>query len=265
MTSFGKFRALVGYHASANPWIWVFPLAFAPQAAVSSFNRYYYDLGMANMSTAQLVWLPLLFASFLFGSQIFSGMTGINASTNIQVQTFNAEFLITRAIDRRSIHWARSTIYWALVLIPVLVWLGAAWLKPSFTLVLRPETLHEYASLLPGSVVQEGPSNSNPELFVPWGGLWLRLWGIGVFLFSAALGQIVIFAIIRSRARLWLYWTAFALGVGGMICAMLWGRPVMEKMFFFGMAHVGACVVALVAVIIFAQWFSQRRFLDQEF
>lgn len=265
MNSFRQFLALLRYHSTANPWIWVFPLAFAPQGFVMGFHQYRFNLELANIGASQMFWLPLLFASFLFGSQMFQGMAGLNASTNIQMQAYSPEFIVTRAVDRKNVYWARAALYWLLVLIPVALWISTATASPSFTMELKPDKLQTYLTQLPGSFLQATKDGGNSVIMVPFGSLWLRLWASAQLLFAAAIWQLFIFLIMPSRRALWYYWGAFIICIPLMIGSQIWGRKQMETAFLFTVNHWMLFVAVFAVTIPAVLFYSKRRFLDQEF
>jgi hypothetical protein len=265
MSSFKQFKSLFAYHVTANPTIWIFAVAFTPQALLGSFGRYNYNLEAANLSTFTLLWLPLLFASFLFGSQIFAGMYSTNMSTQLQIQAYNPEFILTRAVSRGNVFWARAAVYWSMILVPIVIWLVIAIKQPSFTLELRPERVPYYLGVLPGSFVDKVTNAGNSVLIAPLGGLWLKLWAIYLLLFAGTIAQLFISVITTLRWRNFYYWTGFAIGIIIVFSAPIFGRAYMEKLFLFAVNHAIPLVVGLIAVIAISQPISKRRFLDQEF
>lgn len=265
MNSFKQIKALFVYHTTANPSIWIFPVAFTPQALLGTFGRYHYNLEAANLGTLTLLWLPLLFASFLFGSQIFAGMSGVNMSTQMQIQAYNPEFILTRAVSRGNVFWARAAVYWSMILVSIVIWLVIAIKQPSFTLELRPERVAYYLEMLPGSFVDKVTNAGNSVLIAPLGGLWLKLWAVYLLLFAGAISQLYISVIATLRWRNLYYWTGFTVGIIVVICAPIFARAYMEKLFLFAVNHAVLLVVGLIAVIAISQPISKNRFLDQEF
>lgn len=265
MNSFKQIKALFAYHTTANPSIWIFPVAFTPQALLGTFGRYHYNLEAANLSSLTLLWLPLLFASFLFGSQIFSGTSGVNMSAQMQIQAYNPEFILTRAVSRGNVFWARAAVYWSMILIPIVTWLVLAVALPSFTLELNADRVAYYLGMLPGSFVEKVTNAGNSVLIVPLGGLWLKLWAIYLLLFAGAIAQLYISVIATLRWRIFYYWTGFAAGIVIVGCAPIFGRAYMEKLFLFAVNHAVVLAIALIAVIAISQPISKRRFLAQEF
>lgn len=264
MKTSAQFPALLRYHATVNPLIWIFPLVFGPQLLLFNPGRYYFNLELANLGILQMMCFPLVIAAFIFGTQIFAGMAAANASTNLQVQTYNPEFLFTRAVDRVNIYWARAALFGLLVLSPCAIWIASAFFKPSFLLEARPGETAFYLQNLPGSFVQETTKSGNAIILAPWGGLWLKLWGSFLFLYCALLSQFFVFLILPSRWRRWFYWGAFILTLALTILATLKGRVLKETGFLFSVHHPWLLLAGLVALAIVTQWFCRARFLKQE-
>lgn len=265
MTSFRQFKSLFAYYATGNPLIWIFPVTFLPQALGGTFGRYYFNLEAANIGMLALLWLPFLFASFLFGSQIFAGVSAINTSAQLQVQADTGEFLLTRAVGRRDVYWARVAVYWCLIFAPMVIWLAFAFSQPSVALELRPERVAYYLGMLPGSFVDKVTNSGNSVLIIPLGGLFFKLWAIYLLLFAGAIAQLYISVITALRWRKFYYWTGFAIGMTVVISASIFGRAYLEKLFLFAVNHAVLLVVGLIGAMVTSLVISKRRFLDQEF
>lgn len=263
MKPFRQYLSLLNFHLFANPWMWLFPLAFLPMVFYRP-DRYHFDLSVGNLGVMQFAWMPLLFASFLFGSQMFAGMSGTNFSTNLQIQAFDLEFLLTRPVDRANVYWSRATIYWLLILLPIASWIVAGLFKSSFTLELRPDRLAYYLQDLPGSFVEGKSRRDLPVLVMPWGNLWLALWNGMLLLLSAAFWQAFVFVILPFRLRRWFYWGAFVLCMAGNIFLATSARKPLETAFLFCVNHTWLCLLIVAVAMLGTLRFCRARFLAQE-
>lgn len=266
VTPLRQFSALFGYHATSNlsVWAWTFPMVLFTQAAFGSGR---YDFNLENPSSAAIIvlWIPLFVASYVFGAQIYGNAflqtkEGRNA-------VYHSEFLLTRALDRGSVYWARAAIYWSVFLIPVAVWIYLGWKNPSFVLQVPSERLSHYLAMLPGSHVQETVPGGSSLLLAPSGGMWLRLWASFLIVSSAAIFQLLYTILNDSLQRARFYqWIAFAfclLVIFGL--PLFGGAALTETLFLFGVNHWIECLIALLGAVGISLFVSRKRFLDQEF
>ncbi len=134
-------------------------------------------------------------------------------SAQMQIQAYNPEFILTRAVSRGNVFWARVAVYWSMILIPIVIWLLIAIKQPSFTLELNADRVAYYLGMLPGSFVEKGDKCRQLRADRTLGGLWLKLWAIYLLLFAGAIAQLYISVIATLRWRNLYYWTGFTFGI----------------------------------------------------
>ena len=120
MKPFPQFLALLRYHSTASPWIWILPFAFGLQPLILiGMSTNWRSLSLPLSSVSMISIAPLLVASFVFAMEkMFGDNRWLTGQTHQQMQTFSGDFLLTRAIDRAALFRARVVLYWLLIALP---------------------------------------------------------------------------------------------------------------------------------------------------
>lgn len=265
MKPFQQFLTLLRFHATASPWIWIFPVAFGLQPCIMIMvGQNWRDLTI-SLSSAPMLWMtPVLLAVFIFTPELLAGMRSTTPQTQQQVQSFSAEFLLTRPVDRPVLFHARMALFWVLVLLPILLLLALALWRPAVNIEvpLKPPGSGEiYLKNLPGATVTK-TTKSTEVITSSVGRLAiagsLSLLAVGL----AAFWQSFVFFILRLRYARVIFWTAFIVGVAGMPWLMI-GRQNrhhwLEGLIFWVLNNCAAAVGVTALIVGFSWVFSSAR------
>jgi hypothetical protein len=266
-----QFLALFRYNAFASPWIWVFPFTFGLQPGLSLMSRAtWYSLETFLAPLTIFGFLPMMIAAFVFaGERLFTGTPGLTTQTYQQIQTFAGEFLLTRAVDRPVVFRSRFTLYWTLILLPLLLVLGLTILRPEISLSVplkSPEKAEWYLSQLPGATVTR-TTETTKVISAPHGRVGL---GVAIVLLGAACATVwpaFIYAILPLRWRKVIFWGLFAVLVF-LPVGMIWishGRGGTERTVLWIMNHGALCALAAVALAAASYFFCASRDREVEY
>ncbi|MDD5201498.1 MAG: hypothetical protein PHC88_17040 [Terrimicrobiaceae bacterium] len=256
MKTADRFLALLRFHALGVAWLWIYPAVLVFYALIGSIGRNF-DLTLRLSMTSDLgSWMFLMFlASFLFGGNPSFGARAKSQRTILP----DPEFLLTRAVSRPDVYWARMALYWLMVFIPVLVLLGWAIWTPSRTFHGTSATLAEFSKNLPNGHVERAVKG-DVWLSVPQGTMLVAGWRVGLLLFTALLSQVVVCAaaLLPGRWR----WISFAgfVGIGVAI-----NVSTTAPNFFFAVSHAAELVALFVLLTAGSAWLCRWIFLRQEF
>ena len=255
-----QFFALLRFQAFAVPQIWIFPIAFNIGAFffLMSGDKWW---GLSSaLSSSGMMWTmsPMMLATFVFVPDLWTGMSGVQARQNLQ--TFSADFLLTRAVDRPVVFRARTALFWILVLLPAVVLLALAAWKPSISIeapLNPPEAGSVYLETLPGASVTK-TTKTTETITAPTG----RLSIVGVIgllsIVSAALWQGFVFAINDLKFKRWIFFTV-VIGMIAFPFLTLSRRHSLESLIFLILKHPIAAV-GLTGLVVAAAWaFSSAR------
>ncbi len=121
-----------------------------------------------------------MLAAMIMLPEFFLGGAWTTAQTQQQVQSFGADFILTRAVDRTSVFRARGALFWCIIGIAVLSWIGVAAFKPGFTLELSSrsgsvQNVDYYLRHLPGSFIQKTAQNGDVTINAPLGNIQIKM------------------------------------------------------------------------------------------
>lgn len=264
-----QFWTLFRFHAFASPWIWVMPLALGFQGFIG-MTRFYGDLDTALIFFNQLSWIPLIIAAMVFLPEFFLGGAWTTAQTQQQVQTFGADFILTRAVDRTSVFRARGALFWCIIGLAVASWIVAAAFKPSFTLELSSrsgavQNAGYYLQHLPGSFIEKTAQNGDVTIKAPFGNLQIKLLMGAAALFISAVWLILLPLISRLPHRRWIYWGVFIVGIFGLSFLPILGRSPLEPIVVAGLANLPVVVGISLLGVVCGQLLAERLLRSVQF
>lgn len=247
-----QFWTLFRFHALASPWIWFMPLVLGFQGFIGP-THFYGDLNTALIFFNQLSWIPLMLAAMIFLPEFFLGGAWTTVQTQQQVQSFGADFVLTRAVDRPSVFRARGALFWCIIGVSIVSWIVAAAFTPGFTLELSSrsgaaQNAAYYLQHLPGSFIEKTAQNGDVTIKAPFGNLQIKVLMGATALFMSMAWVILLPLVSRLPHRRWIYWGMFVVGILGVSFLPILGRSPLEPVLVLGLAHlpfVGA--VALIA------------------
>lgn len=263
MKSFQQFAALVRYHLTVSPWIWVFPLIIAIQNFIP-MNRYYNNLQFAVSLYSPMWWMTLMIAAFIFNPDLFMRSRWMTAQTHVHAQCYNPEFLVTRAFDRPYIYWSRSFVFWLLIVPAIVGWLAIGIARPSLSLELFNKAgdaaakAQFYLQQLPGSFIEKTSKSGDVTLQVPHGALYFKAAACAIFLAFAVFGQTLIFLICRLRYRMVIFWTVFIVGCFSPVILISAARAPMETAALYIINHFVSVMAAIVIGAVVAAFLGER-------
>lgn len=269
MKTSSQFWTLFRFHALASPWIWVMPLALGFQGFFG-MTRYYGNLESALIFFNQISWIPLILAAMVFLPEFFLGGAWTTAQTQQQVQTFGADFMLTRAVDRSCVFRTRGALFWCIIGIAVVSWIAVAAFTPAFTLELSSrsgaaQNADYYLRHLPGSFIEKTAQNGDITIKAPLGNLQIKVLMGAVALLVSAVWLVLLPLISRLSQRRWIYWGVFIAGVAVMPFISILGRSPLEPVFVLGVANLSVIGVVAVVAAVGGQLLAERLLRSVEF
>jgi hypothetical protein len=182
--------------------------------------------------------LTMFFISFLLAAGIFAPGT-LPGFQNKSVQNSHAEFLFSRALDRKNIFYAKTASILLIMLLPLLVLSPWVLRDPRLSIRLmsdRPaesrETAHRYQEVFPESELAFKKDGTTPDtILLPHGRLSLYGWEFAWSLFLALTAQGILLPLSRwkhcKKVFLTLY-AAFFLSVFAPVFLVTFGRGATE-------------------------------------
>lgn len=264
-----QFWTLFRFHAFASPWIWIMPLALGFQGYIGP-THFYGDLNTALIFFNQLSWIPLMLAAMIFLPEFFLGGAWTTAQTQQQVQTFGADFILTRAVDRTSVFRARGALFWCIIGVAVLSWIAVAAFTPGFTLELSSrsgaaQNAAYYLQHLPGSFIEKTAQSGDVTIRAPFGNLQIKLLMGATALFMSMVWVILLPLVSRLPNRRLIYWGMFIVGILGLSFLPILGRSPLEPVLVAGLAILPIVVVISLLGIICGQLLAERLLRSVEF
>ena len=257
-----QFLALLRFQAFATPRIWIFPVAFSFQPYFSLMTGdTWWGLSLPLSSSTMLFMISMMEAAFVFTPELWTGMTGATQQAQQNLQGCSPDFILTRAVDRPVVFFARAALFWILVLLPAIVLLGVAAWRPSIAIEVRlpsPGDGAVYLETLPGASVTKTTSYAE-TISSPTGRLAIVGTLVLLSIACSAFWQGFVFAISGFKYKRWLFYTA-VVGVVGSPFLMLGGRSrSLETLVFLILKHPVAAV-GLTGAFVVAVWaFSAAR------
>lgn len=209
---------------------------------------------------------PLLVASMIFAAEkMFVGAAGLTTQTNQHVQSYSADFLLTRAIDRPILFRARAVLYWILIGLPLLVLLVLTIWRPALQIEMplkAPNHADYYLSHLQGAEIIKTTS-STQVVGTPYGNVELAVTMVMFGLAAAAIWQAVVFCILKVPFRRFIVMGVFM----GSIAAgpFLIGRSIdgsisrSEATIIWAMNHPVVCGVMVLGLTVAGYFFCAAR------
>jgi len=257
-----QFFHLIKYLCTASWWIWMMPLAFAVQPAVSLLmGSSFSSLSVQSAGLGMLCVMPMMLATMVFAPQIFTGMNYTTPQTQQMAAAYSNDFLLTRPLDKPVVFSARYTFYFCALSLPLVILLFLAFTKPGLTMDVpakSSEAVTFYSSHLPDANVTQ-KSEHRVTIHSPKGRVYLVLSMILVSLAFVSFWPPFVIWLSRRRFQKWIFWTVFMGGLLGlqMLPIFLWGR-FLEKGLFLIQSHlVVSCV--MLGVLVFLGFRAARR------
>ena len=216
-----------------------------------------------------VVFLPMLLSSLL----------GIGPLGQMSGQSL--DFIFTRAVSRKMLFRAKSTIYFLCLGIPLLFTLGSACTEPDLTLRGFPRSDYPYPLRLkqdrylktfPGSYEEKlGSATSVTEdnrIHIPGGNIWMATWAAWRMLLVAVLLQALAIGMIQRRKHLGrvAYMTLFLFPLA-LIFLKLWIDPannMTNDAFIFLRLHWAIMWTGLLLCGVLVQFYGERQFKRME-
>ncbi len=238
------------------------PLVLGFQGFIGT-NHFYGDLDSALIFFNQLSWIPLMLAAMIFLPEFYLGGAWTTTQTQQQVQSFGADFILTRAVDRTSVFRARGALFWCIIGVAVLSWLAAAAFKPGFTLELSSrsgatQNAAYYLQHLPGSFIAKTAQNGDVTINAPFGNLQLKLLMGATAILISTLWLILLPLISRLPHRRWIYWGIFIVGVFGLSFLPILGRSPLEPALVLGLGNLAFVGSASLILAVGGQLLAER-------
>ena len=267
-----QYFALLRYHLFASPWIWVFPLVLGLQPSLMNMTRSGSWGAAEFVSMTPLSMLPMMLAAFIFaGEKLLGGTPGLTPQTYQQIQTFAGEFLFTRAVDRSIVFRARLTVYWTLILLPLLVLVGVMAWRPELTVTVPSKAQDQvqfYLAQLPGASLAETANKGLQKVVSPHG--WVSF-GMVTALVGAAMAAVwpmIVYVIMPLRFRKWIFWGLLIGIVALPLTQMRHGTGkigAFEHGALWAMNHLAICAGVVLVLAVVSYLFTAARNRDVEY
>lgn len=264
-----QFWTLFRFHAFASPWIWVMPLAMGFLGFFGA-NRFYGDLSTVLVFFNQLFWMPLLIAAMAFLPEFFLSGSWTTPQTQQQVQTYGADFMLTRAVDRSLVFRVRGILFWCIIMIAVASWIIVALFNPGFDLLLSAHTgaatqAQYYLHHLPGSFVAKTAENGDLTIRAPMGNFEIKvLMGIAT-LGVSALWLVLLPLVARLSNRQWIYRGVFLTVIVAAPLLSILVRLPLEPILVQALANLPVVVGGGLVVVVGGQLLAERLLRSVEF
>jgi hypothetical protein len=249
-----QFFHLFKYLSTASWWIWMMPLTFAVQPAVSLLlGTGSSSLSVHALGLGMLCMMPMLLATMVFAPEIFCGMHYTTPQTQQMAAAYSNDFLLTRPVDKPVVFSARYAFYFCALSLPLVILFSLAFIKPSLKMEVPAksiETVTFYSSHLPDAMVTQ-KSEYRVTIHSPNGRVYLVLSMIVTSLAFISLWPPFVIWLSRRRFQKWIFWTVLMGGLLGMqmLPLFLWGR-FLEKGLFLIQSHLLVSCV-MVGVLAF--------------
>ncbi len=257
-----QFFHLFGYLCKASWWIWMMPLAFALQPAVSlMLDSSFSSLNLQSTGLGMLCMMPMMLATMVFAPEIFSGMNYTTPQTQQIAAAYSNDFLLTRPLDKPVVFSARYAFYFCALSLPLLILLTLAFTKPGLTMdvpVKNIESVTFYSSHLPDAEVTN-KSEHTVAIHSPKGRVLLALSMALVSLAFISFWPPFVMWLSRQRFHKWIFWIVFMGGLLGlqMLLIFRWGRFLEEVLFLIQGHLVVSCMI--LGVLVFLGFRAARR------
>lgn len=266
-----QFCALVKFQLASKPDVILLPLAFA---VPYFFPRLFSSVHNGNNTLESLLSEQrFLFFGFL-GALLLAPETMMSATIK-GLLVNGAEFLLTRAVDRRILLRSRSALFYFLILIiPVITFLCALKNKGRQNDEFRIS--HQYIQVLGQMTGSSAASTYNhqksvtytiPEtITIPNGNILIKSWGLWMLVCTALGAQALVSLLYPLKYRRFIFWGIFVVGAFFPM-SMIWDHTgntenvlTRETVFFAFIAHQPLFWLATIAALVLGQLWCEHRF-----
>jgi hypothetical protein len=274
MSPIRSFFALLRYQALISPVVWIIPAVIAFQLAIINPSKLVNDLTLLTAMAGTCMWMPMIMAWMLFASELMGRSRWITPQTHVMANALNAEFLITRAINRSTIFWSRCALYWIMLLISAFVWVSSAAFKPGFTLefIREPEAAqvqaNHYLKNIPGSYLDESSAANNRQkttIRAPHGTLFIKSSAAAILILSGLVAQLFVLVIRPTRFATVMMWTVFSILVAIPVLLNYSGRKYLESAMFQILHHPWLTLALSAALLSLVCTVGTKLYKEQEF
>jgi hypothetical protein len=262
-----QFWALFRFQTTINPFIVLLPFVLALPLWMKFFrggDHFHSSLDVALLTAGQNLFFVGFIGIMVLAPEIFQvgGSSPLYAS--------GTEFLLTRAVDRRTFCRARTAFFYAIILVTPLIILLAALGSPGLQLTEYRETSHtQILAHITGSI--SGPADNrgkSVDITIPNGNVLVEGWNFDVFALTAIGAQVLIFLLYPCKYRRTLIFAIFALIFLPILdlhnSSGMDKMSTYERLFLFFTAHQTVCWVLTFLAFMLAQLWCERRFARLE-
>lgn len=264
MTKTNQFWALFKFQLRMNPFVWFMTFGFFGLIFIQQVGALAWQL-----STPNIFFVTFIGVFILAPDLITWGNAGVASSTG-------TEFLMTRALDRRLLCRAKTTVFYLVVLLIPLALLLGSLPKPHLEISVRSEVQQKIIqNHLPGTLLLHDTQTTHGKeghLLIPMGKLLVRSWQIWKIFLAAILTQLALWLIAPFKRR------RVMLGILYFGMILLPFVPLLshdihhphasateEMLFFFFSSHQSLVWLGTLLVCGAAQFWSEWRFARIEF
>lgn len=209
----------------------------------------------------------------IFASETLIQNRTVTHQTHVMANSLNAEFLITRAINRSSIFWSRCVLYWIMLLIPCLMWITVTLFHPKLTIVFPYESetmkssVEYYLSQIPGNLVEQVPYKDHTRTAVQsgHGNLIIKSASVMLFLTIGLFCQWLVLCLRKSRYAKFIFWTLFITLVALPVAMAIASIHPMEDLLFQIIHHQWIALGFIVTFLLLICHHGKKMYLSQEY
>jgi len=222
------------------------------------------DLGDARGISSSLNAFSVMMGAILAMQFLPTRWNGIRTPSDVLMP--ESEFLLVRPISRRTAYLSRLFLFFIIVLLPSLLEVSAALVKPdlemSFELSGKQNTEAEYKEKLyqdqfPNNSIIRKPKANHDTLVIRFGALLIALW---VFCLT------IFIALILQMAMLFMLPVSIQWGILTAICtvSIFSSQTKMESSFFFFANHWVLLSLLALGTFFFVQLIALKRIQNLE-
>lgn len=268
MNTTKQFWALFKFQQSVNPFLILMPVIFA----IPYVTTYFLDLGKDNyhpslsllLSNPTFYLIGILAVMWLAPEILRKG--GANG-----LWTGGAEFMLTRAVDRRIVARSRLVFFYFIVLLVPLAVVCFSLGKPALTISEYDSTVRQQILQdVPGSTMAPKDESKRSEaITISSGEILVSTWRLWLFLASAVVVQALIYLVYPWKYRRAVVWTLYIVIIFLPMLQIIsgFGRghlTLSETSFFSYATHWPWFWAAGFVALVVGQVWSERRFAAME-
>jgi hypothetical protein len=252
------------------PWVWplLFVLclnAFAEIIIAIQFRfQSLISIGEIKDISTSLNAFSVMIGAILAMQFLPTGRSGIRTPSDVLMP--EREFLLVHPVSRRTAYFSRMLLFFIIVLLPSLLEVSAALVKPDLEMSLdrsRKQNTEAadieklYQDQFPNSSIIQIPKANHDILVIPFGALLIALW---VFCLTICI------ALILQMAILLMLPIPIQWGILTGICMVLLftSQTKTENAFFFFAHHWPLISLLALGTFVFIQWLALKQIQNLE-